>query len=754
MFVLFLIISGSAQTNFQKLKKALESVPIVVEGEIIRQSCFKDESSGRIFTKNYLLPKVIFKGATNRDSIIFLTRGGRVGDIISTVSHSVQVSKNQEGVFLLYPSRAISNHYEISSYIERLTYDRAYEAYFEGGHEKDPSWRLMREEVGRICEKDVTVRPISSQELNVLDIPEFCIKLANPILDALNKKVTFDVKAKSNIAGLEFARADIPLKYPEELLGSNVVLNGKVEAAKAESTNTSFYDLNIHDIVDDKFMLTLSSNCNGGESGFVLGTEFEKIAKVTVEVQEFGNLGTINAESFDVNGFAKYFLDGSCQEFIEKCVEGQIPLGTCTISSITTKPFAAGIGQTLTFIGSGFGLPASGIMKVPNADNGGTTKIAFDGTNSKFIDSWQPDKIVVNILSRTSPNDGTKWPMGSGVWEIFAGTDFCSESVDIEYGVKTKTRSGDGKNLMIGLAFDVSPTNPSGTYQWWLHDFVPPILEGMGVTIDDIELIAEDAYCDWEVSAGIDFQYMGRTSTPPTIADDKSVIGFGVIDANKSAQTSVSSKPICTSDSYFASQFNDADIELNQGLNWYVSEETSISSSQQDLYSTLLHEIGHGILLQHSMDEDYTPGNIDDRVMYYIQKPKELRRWIDAKTESGITYLVDKSKQQTQTTSGCFWGLQIDTDFQIFCTPTSIENIEQKPNYRINTLLSSEREISIYFDEKTNHDAFLFSLSGSIIACENGRSQITFDVSSLSAGKYFLSIQSASGSYFEKIVIQ
>ncbi|HHH54463.1 MAG TPA: hypothetical protein ENK91_12455 [Bacteroidetes bacterium] len=117
LFALFVIISSSAQTNFQKLKNAIENVPIVVEGEIVRQSCFEDKNSGNIFTKNYLLPKVVFKGTTNRDTIIFLTRGGRVGDIISTVSHSVQVSQNQEGIFLLHLSRAISNHYEISSYI-------------------------------------------------------------------------------------------------------------------------------------------------------------------------------------------------------------------------------------------------------------------------------------------------------------------------------------------------------------------------------------------------------------------------------------------------------------------------------------------------------------------------------------------------------------------------------------------------------------------------------------------------------------
>ena len=143
----FVVFSSNAQTNFQKLKSAIESAPAVVEGKIIRQSSFQDEKTGNIFTKNYLLPTTLFKGIADRDTVIFLTRGGRVGDIISTVSHTVQVSQSQEGIFLLHPSRAIFNQYEISSYIERLTYDREFEAYFEGGHEKYPSWRFMREEI-------------------------------------------------------------------------------------------------------------------------------------------------------------------------------------------------------------------------------------------------------------------------------------------------------------------------------------------------------------------------------------------------------------------------------------------------------------------------------------------------------------------------------------------------------------------------------------------------------------------------------
>jgi len=756
-FVLFVIISSSAQTNYHKLRKALESVPIVAEGKIVRQSSFEDENSGRIFTKNYLVPKVVFKGNTNRDTIIFLTRGGRVGDIISTVSHSVQVSQNQDGIFLLYPSRAISNQYEIFSYIERLTYDRTYEAYFEGGQEKYPSWRFMREEVGRICGNDVKIKRISSQKLAVLDVPEFCVKLANPILDAVAKKVTFDVKAKSNIAGLEFARADIPLRYPKELLGSNVVLNGKVEAIKAESTNTSFYDLDIHDIVDDKFMLTLSSSCNGGESGFVLGTEFEKIAKVTVEVQEYGDLGTINAESFDVDGYAKYFLDGACQEFVEKCVVGQVPLGVCNITSTSTQPFAAGTGQVISLIGSGFGNPSSGYLKIPDADKAWGSSFVISGTDTTYIDSWTTNNINIKIFSRVTLPSGKKHSMGSGLWEITTASDYCSQMVDVEYSVRTTRRASDNKELMVGLGFLGTPTNPNptGTFQWYLYDSIPPMLTDSGVTIADVEAVVQQAFCSWETTSGLDIQYMGRISSPPIPNDHKFTVGYtSTVPSNRLAETQVLTTNSCDADdSFFAGRLHDADISLNNSLKWYVSLDTLIpDTSYADLFSTVIHEIGHTLLLQHSMDT-IPNGENDDRLMYYFKSKSKIKRTIDPKTIKGIKLIVNRSKAM-EAPGECFHYLLLDTIPQIYCEPVANEQPSKDLcSYQLNRVLWAGDLIELKFDDLNYHQAELYSVAGILVGSTKGKINLFLSTSKMMKGLYFLRFSCGKNIVVEKIVL-
>ncbi|HHH54462.1 MAG TPA: hypothetical protein ENK91_12450, partial [Bacteroidetes bacterium] len=268
-----------------------------------------------------------------------------------------------------------------------ILYDREYEAYFEGGHEKFPSWRLLRENIGSMCGKDVTIERITFSDLQTLDIPEFCVKLDNASLDVPTQRVSFDVMAKSSIAGLEFARAEIPLKYPTALLGTNIVLNDKIEASKGIVINTSFYNISMYDIQDDEMVLAITSSCNGGESAFVLGTEYEKIADVTVDVETLGNLGSINPDDFEVDGLAKYFLDGACQEFDEKCAEGQVPLVACIVNEVVLDPIqiASGVGQFVEIIGDNFTTsPIVCQMVIPDADDGGVTSIYTSGVSQLF----------------------------------------------------------------------------------------------------------------------------------------------------------------------------------------------------------------------------------------------------------------------------------------------------------------------------------------------------------------------------------
>ncbi len=760
----FVVFLSNAQTNFQKLKGAIESAPAVVEGKIIRQSSFQDEKTGNIFTKNYLWPTTLFKGIADRDTVIFLTRGGRVGDIISTVSHTVQVSQNQGGIFLLHPSRAISNHFEISSYIERLTYDREYEAYFEGGHEKYPSWRFMREEVGRICGNDVTVERISSSELLLLDIPEFCVKLANPVLDAINKKVTFDVKAKSNIAGLEFARADIPLKYPQELLGSNIVQNGKVEAVKAESTNTSFYDLNIHDIVDDKFMLTLSSSCNGGESGFVLGTEFEKIAKVTVEVQEYGDLGTINAESFDVDGFAKYFLDGVCQEFVEKCVVGQVPLEGCEITSIETGPFAGGIGQYITFHGTNFGDGIKGEVIVPNADNAGLTGVLIEGidywNNQTFFSNWSDTEVTMNIASKI---DGVSTgPFGSGSWTI--DPDFTSQTtslpcyvdVEIDYNLKVAQVVSSKKLKMVGLA-KLPTESPEGNIEWYIQDGInsDQSLTNKGITFEKVFAVADKAFCDWESQTGVHFKYKGITSARGNKSDTKFVLYFtNLINPNYAMETTrtVSLTPCGDTQLYFATRLTDADIAIDTTPNWYIDTGSDISPGQTDFYSVLLHEIGHILELNHVMDIDPNTTVDDPSIMYFKTSKGMSKRTIDSKSIDAVELLRDRTID-AQLLGQCFYGYKFNT-LPPSC-PSTVKTIdyEVKSDIDIPSLVKAGDIINVDLLNIPVSPKIYFYLFNSYGILLNKNTIGKFDSYYLPSGVYYIKVVIGRESFVKQVII-
>ena len=639
-----------------------------------------------------------------------------------------------------------------------MTYDREFEAYFEGGHEKYPSWRFMREEIGRICGNDVTVERITSSELLLLGIPEFCVKLANPVLDAINKKVTFDVKAKSNIAGLEFARADIPLKYPQELLGSNIVLNGKVEAVKAESTNTSFYDLNIHDIVDDKFMLTLSSSCNGGESGFVLGTEFEKIAKVTVEVLEYGDLGTINGESFDVDGFAKYFLDGVCQEFVEKCVVGQVSLVACTVNGILSSPTAAGIGEKLTITGSHFtDLPILTQMIIPDADNGGQTSIFLSGASNHFKPEagsiepslWTDSKIEMYVSSTV--NSLTNLPsemIGSGDWEIRPdGNKFlpCHVSVEINYNLYPTYRFNEFRTFSLAKK---KTLNPDGKYNWNIIAGIDsdPILMAKGITFDQVEAVAKAVFCDWEKATGIDFEYTGTVSSRDP-SDGQYTLFFNSLGATTLIAThAILSPNSCNSDDkYFGGRIKDGDIEINTDIDWFINLSSSgiVGTGKYDLYSVLLHEIGHSLGLDHAMDMDMNNGVNDMRIMYWGFATEQVKRVIDSKSSDGIKWLKDETENSINSPDECFPAsvYSIHTvPASAWCLPVSnIVTLDKKCNISINNIVYQGEVLNVFFkSNEENRSTFLFNSIGALVWSNKGNKDLFINTSELGNGVFYL----------------
>jgi hypothetical protein len=88
------------------LKQQVNSSDLIVEGKVISKKSFWDEGYKKIYTLNTIEVFKTFKGESNA-IIEVLTLGGEVGDTGLTVSHSLELSENETGMFLLNSSNRL-----------------------------------------------------------------------------------------------------------------------------------------------------------------------------------------------------------------------------------------------------------------------------------------------------------------------------------------------------------------------------------------------------------------------------------------------------------------------------------------------------------------------------------------------------------------------------------------------------------------------------------------------------------------------
>ena len=656
IFMLFLPGLIKSQTNPKWLVESVVNAEIVVEGTILEQRYFLDSTTQNIFTVHTLMPHHVFKGMTGMDYLYVRTEGGCIDGRCQTLSHNVRIDNNEKGIYCLEQSGATSETYTKIYYgltggdrIKKVEDHEEMEAYCQSRLAKFPSWRKLREEIAILCGQNIGLARVGKQQLDNAFETQFCVKIANAKPVFGQKKVEFDVYAKSNIDGLEFEGVDLVFYYPADLLGDSVVSEGKVALQPEVISANAIYDLSLADKSASSFGINISASCQVSDVRYKLSTEYEKLAHIVVDVQEWSALGNISIEDFSVVGQAEYYLDQSdCFEFGYLCVEnGLVPLGVCEITSYSTAPFGAGVRdlingnqQTITFKGNGFGNGILGKMEVPNADDGGASNLTIFGLFDYYIESWPDTEIEVFISSNFGGTIPAP-PMGSGDWKIFPAELLgCIEKVDIDYSL-LNSRHLDSEDKMISLAKELGKV-PSGAVEWYIYE---PSLPA-GVTLATIEAVAQQAFCDWELASNIEFKYLGPT-TSISSTDERITIYFGVPANNSAAAVTniIFSLGACDSYLFFTSRIRDNNILFNSTLSWYINTGTSPGSTQVDFYSILMHEkIGHAIGLDHAMDTDLTNGTADSRLMYYSLNNAQVKRNIDAKSLRGADDLADRTE--------------------------------------------------------------------------------------------------------------
>lgn len=737
-----------AQTNFltPELKNDIADATIVVEGRITSDATSRySDSFHEAETVHFIDVVNVLKGSISpNSSISIVTFGGVIDGKIYSVPHSGSLNTGEYGLFLLDPT-TINGEYVLhkgnnGKYL-KITGER-HQAIQSGTGQEYSSWRIIREDVAKSLGHDLLIKPLQKQRFSaVTQDKEFCVKLDNPEPNFENSTVEFDVMAKSNVQGLKFGRADVLITYPTGNLGGFIVDQEKIEAEKSDITDSPAYTIEVADKQEDQIELSIESPCDNNEPHYVLDTVYEKLATLTVEVEDWGDFGTMNVDEFTVDGEAEYVNPSNFQEtqgctpFDDLCGEGDFNFLPCNINPIV-ETYNAGIGDILEITGTGFGIDGNGAsVETPNAEFGGlSNNIMLGGLDRDVILSWSDTLIRVNVSSQTFAPVNNPDPVSSGIWKVHPKPDTTSNSmscetpVEIGYSVYSKLDSNLPNGTMkerrfvygvgVGNSLNNPTTNQDGILRVELDRSInsSAISSILGFDSAGFEPILRRVICNWQDASGIDIEYTGLTPVA-NMPDREGIvtISFGATGGD------LAFTPITLDGSEFCqfpyiSTWLDADMRIGLNGDWHIGSAATLPVGKYDLETVLLHEFGHVLLQYHANDLDTTNGTMDTRVMYYARDTGFHLRNIDPfGTDGGVE--VKRSSANTLASSICqspIAGSLLDTTISVndTCnTSSSVFEIQQPEHCDMFTISES----SIFNKHTERIRVMLSDISGRVL---------------------------------------
>lgn len=112
--LLFYAHPSFAQLVPISLKERIENSTIILEGKVISQASYWNETQTNIYTVNVVEVYKVFKGQLSAKQVEIITLGGIVGDRMERITHSLELKVNDTGIFTAIPSttklKAVSPH--------------------------------------------------------------------------------------------------------------------------------------------------------------------------------------------------------------------------------------------------------------------------------------------------------------------------------------------------------------------------------------------------------------------------------------------------------------------------------------------------------------------------------------------------------------------------------------------------------------------------------------------------------------------
>ena len=416
--------------------------------------------------------------------------------------------------------------------------------------------------------------------------------------------VEFDIMAKTNQAGVKFAASDIYIKYSTEAFGEDVVANEKIEATKGTIIENEVYTLQLADETEQIVKFLVNAGLEPNEL-YSLSSFFEKFLHVKLDIQNVWQLAQLSFEDF-LMGNQSLFYDEASGEFIGFDKIGVsnpvFPFMVPNIINITPNPITAGTNSFLTIIGTGFGEQNNDskvFFKTADWFPGSTHPEWVEVFTNDDIASWTDEEIIV-LVPDFMQNLGSAGTGQVRVENSF-GNDISDQTLEVRYNLRNVRFSDE--NFTNEYRVEIIRQNPVG------EEFAITWMISQALSDEDnlVLPITEAAITQWRCETDVSWEL---NALPTAQNANNATDGINLIylapasdfsDPQFIAETFVSGRfGICSAENIIFINEVDIGIKDQDNLFGYALGTDPILLNQKDFFATILHELGHALMLQHA----------------------------------------------------------------------------------------------------------------------------------------------------------
>jgi hypothetical protein len=630
------IITFSNSTHAQlyeiSFDQRLDQSSLIIEGKVIEIKSYRG-NNGKIYTANKIQVFSVLKGNLQNPKITIITLGGTVGSKRETWTNVLTLSEYQIGVFFL-----TTTHRPLSDEIDNL--NNVYEVYSSSQgflrYSEDKNKVMVAKApfnnyqknrlIQNIREKTNQFISISSNETgNPEDLTGVEYSIQNVSLSG--NVVDFDIYVEGLWGSYDLTRSELIVEYDPTVLGSNISSNGIIAVTKGTVSNSPNYNLAVGDINPNELSIKIEA-LNTGLGLYTITNLQEQLIHIQITSPNAGNpdieFDEANmqqlSEFLDANNlpevFQQVFAVGSINDI------GGGSSSSANITSFSPNIVAAGIGDTLTITGSGFGLGQGGVLPpvgssvlfTKTEQNGATAHDWMLPMPGDYI-SWTDAEIKVRVPSigyedddlnvLTTPTTPAFIHAGTGIIGVKTGgnsgtIDTSTTQLYVRFSAHTDAYLGTNGATATSRKL-VSRNGVSG-YDLYFTPSFKAFNGGQGVEA------FKRALSTWRCATGVNFRIKELANIPSTYQANACKIDYGSmpigVPATQIAYTYLPDvAPFCASSptnvwySYlekFDLIFSDTAI-----LNWHTTVDTPVINwtNTIDFETVAVHELGHTHLL-------------------------------------------------------------------------------------------------------------------------------------------------------------